>query len=261
MKLDQKRPTMKYIYILLLGIPLCIVGCKETPKNTDQEQVNAKSKEVIDSNKPESSISWEGTYKGLVPCASCPGILTTIKLNNDKTFEKSDFYLESKDGYFKDKGTFSFTADGDKVTMISAKDTLVYTFDKNQSSQLTQEEKEIASEITHKYVLTKLSDADVEFSKNPIKGFLTIGPEVATFEPIGFSKVYWINDLKDGSLTKFYNEKTKNQEKPYTPVMAELVLKNSDAIKEGFAKEYDGLVDVVEIKSVENITPENYEAK
>ena len=43
--------------------------------------------------------------------------------------------------------------------------------------------------------------------------------------------------------------------------MAELVLKTSNAKQDGFAQEYDGIIDLVEIKSVENITPENYKAK
>ena len=255
---------MKKIHILLLSIPLSLLGCKENPKNSDQDSVNENSKEVIDENTPENSLSWNGTYKGLVPCASCPGILTTVKLNTDKTFEKSDFYLDSKDGYFKDKGTFTFTEDGSKITLVSKKDTVVYNLDENQSNQskqLNKEEKEIASELADLYLLTKVSDGNVEFSNNPVKGFLIMGHEVASFEPIESSKVYWINDSKDGSLAKLYNKKTKNQETPYTPVMAELVLKNSEATKNGFAQDYDGMIDLVEIKSVESITPQNYKAK
>lgn len=249
---------MKKTYILLLSIPLILFGCKENPKNSTDELVNGSSEKATDQATPENPISWEGTYKGLVPCASCPGILTTVKLNKDKTFEKSDFYLESKDGYFKENGTFSFSEDGSKITMASGKDTIVYTFNENQSNQLTKEEKEIASEIADRYVLTKLSDTTVTFSKNPVKGFLTMGHEVATFEPIETSKVYWINDSKDGTLAKIYNEKTKNQEKPYTPLMAVLVLKSSEGSKDGFAKNYDGFVDLVEVKSVDPITPDNY---
>ncbi|MGO3181991.1 MAG: copper resistance protein NlpE [Aequorivita sp.] len=249
---------MKKIYILLLSIPLSIIGCKENPKNDHQENSKANSEKVIDGDTSKDLLNWNGTYKGLVPCASCPGILTTVKLNDDKSFEKSDFYLDSKDGYFKEKGTFTFAEDGSKITMISGEDTLVYTFDKNHSNKLSTEEKEISSELAAKYVLTKLSDAAVEFSDTPVKGFLIMGHEVSSFEPVGSSKVYWVKDSKDASLAKLYKEKTKNQEKPYSPVMAELVLKNSDATKEAFAKDYDGMADLVEVKSVETITPDNY---
>ncbi len=252
---------MKKIHILLLAIPLSLFGCKETPKNDDQNKVNEDSEQAIDTNTAEDSINWKGTYIGLVPCASCPGILTTVKLNDDKTFEKTEFYLGSKDGYFKDKGTFTFKDDGDKINLNSGKDTAIYTFERTHSEKLDKEEQEIASEIADLYVLTKLSDANLEFSNNAVKGFLIMGHEVASFEPLGSSKVYWINDLKDGSLAKLYNDKTKNQKESYTPVVAELVLKNSGAAKDGFAKDYDGSLDVVEVKSVETITPENYSAK
>lgn len=252
---------MKKIHILLLAIPLGLFGCKDNQKNSDKKQVNEGSEEVIAGYSSEDSLSWKGTYQGLVPCASCPGILTTVKLYNDQTFEKSDFYLDSEDGYFEEKGNFTFSEDGDKITMTSEKDTVVYNFGENQSEQLSKEEKEISSEITNLYILSKLSDSTVEFSNKPVKGFFIMGDQVASFEPIGSSKIYWINDSKDGSLAKLYNQKTKNQNKPYTPLMAELVLKVSESSNENLERKYEGKVDVIEIKSLANITLENYKLK
>lgn len=251
---------MKKIYLLLLSIPLSLLGCKENPKNDNQEQINENSEEVINGHTSENSLNWEGTYKGLVPCASCPGILTTVKLNSDKTFEKSDYFLDSKDGYFKDKGTFTYLEHSGKITLNSTKDTVTYIFEEDESKQIDKENREISSELDSLYVLTKVPDVNIEFSNNPVKGFLTMGNEVASFEPLESSKVYWINDLEDGSLAKLYKEKTKKQEKSYTPLLAELVLKNSDATNE-LGKEYDGSVDVVEVKSVDIITPKNYRGK
>ena len=78
---------MKKTYILALSVTFALLGCKESQEKTKEESI-----EIIENHTAEKVLDWDGTYKGFLPCASCPGILTTIKLNNDKTFEKSDLY-------------------------------------------------------------------------------------------------------------------------------------------------------------------------
>lgn len=247
---------MKKIFILSLGLCLGFIGCKDNSKNNPEEDVVIVEDEVLTL---EDSLSWNGTYQGLVPCASCPGILTTVRLGKDKTFEKTEFYLESEDGYFKRKGNFMFSPDGGKITLTSDKDTLVYLFDENHSDQLNREQKEIAAELADQYVLTKLSEANVQFTDDPVKGMLIIENETSSFQPIGSSKVFLIKDLENGLLAKKYEEKT-NKKHPM-PVLAELVLKNREASNEDMENNYDGVLNLVEVKSIERITPENYNVK
>lgn len=252
---------MKLTHILLLSISLALLGCKENKTSTSKENIKKEQTLIVDEHTAEVALDWNGTYKGLLPCASCPGILSLVKLNNNKTFEKSDFYLESKGGYLNDKGTFSFTKDGGKIVLKSEKGTTMYAVGENRLVLLDKDGKKVTSELTEMYKLTKLSNNELELTNTPVKGFLTFGHEVATFEPFGSSKVYWINDFKDGRLTKLYHKKTENQSAPYTPVIAELVLKNNEGLREGFAEQYDDVVDVIEIKSVELITLKNYSRK
>ena len=67
------------------------------------------------------------TFKGTLPCADCPGIVTEIKLNSHTvTYEKKDVYMVRNDtlkvtgsynterGYKKDKNATIFILDDDK---------------------------------------------------------------------------------------------------------------------------------------------------
>ncbi|MDD3773007.1 MAG: copper resistance protein NlpE [Weeksellaceae bacterium] len=250
---------MKNIHILTLSIILTLFGCKENYKKNNQEEVKEEPIEIVDGHTSENSLDWDGTYKGFLPCASCPGILTTVKLNNDKTFEKSDFYLGTKNGYSTDKGTFSFDENGRNIVLkFNTGSSLMYAVGENRLTMLDKDGKKNMSEFAKMYELTKASNKDIEFSNRSIKGLLTFGHEVRTFEPCGSSKTYWVNDFSDGKLAKMYNEKIKNQLTPYTPLMAELVVKNLGKTQEGFAEQYDGVLEIIEIKLVEHITPENY---
>ncbi len=97
--------------VTLLLISSIFTGCSFHNLNNNQEKVK------IDEHSSKMALDWNGLYKGMLPCASCPGILTTIKLNNDETFEKTDVYLETKIGKFTEKGKFTFSKDGNKVIL------------------------------------------------------------------------------------------------------------------------------------------------
>lgn len=45
-------------------------------------------------------------YKGITPCADCPGIEETITLYNNKTYSDKNVYLEKSTSY-TDKGTWN----------------------------------------------------------------------------------------------------------------------------------------------------------
>ncbi len=246
---------MKKVYLLGMLVALTLLGCKESSKNEKQEKTQT---EEADSHTAENSLDWNGTYKGFLPCADCPGILITVTLNNDKTFTKTDLYLESKEGTFEDKGTFSFSKCGNKIILESSKESVMYAVGENKLILLDKEGKEVTSEFAKMYELRKLSDEEVEFTDAPVKGFLTFGHEVSCFRPCGSSKVYWITDFPNGKLTKQYKKKMGKNAAPYTPVLAELVVKYEGKAKDGFPEQYDGVLKTIKIKSVTLITSENY---
>lgn len=246
-------------YILILSIALAVVGCNESRKTNKQKEHEADSVEIVDGHTSEIALDWAGTYKGFLPCASCPGILTSIKINADKTFEKSDFYLGAKKGQTSEKGTFAFTENGSNIVLKSNDGSSgIYAVGENKLTMLNEKGEKSSSDFAKMYELTRMNNEELEFSNKSIKGLITFGHEVRTFAPCGSAKVYWIKDLPDAKLAKMYQEKTNNQSAPYTPLMAELVLKNTKETPEGFAEQYDGVLELIEIKSLEIVTAENY---
>ncbi len=86
---------------------------------------------------------------------------------------------------------------------------------------------------------------------------LTLGHEVSAFTPYNSSKYYWITGFGE-QITKMYKEATSKATAPYTPVIAELVVKDKGKAKEGFAEDYDSILEIIEIKSIEPLTLKNY---
>lgn len=74
-------------------------------------------------------------------------------------------------------------------------------------------------------------------------GRLVMGHETYSFTPDGDTLSYWVVD-RSGELKKRYEETLPVDAKPYTPVSAELKVKMMGPSSEGFAAEYDGVVEV-----------------
>lgn len=70
-----------------------------------------------------------------------------------------------------------------------------------------------------------------------------MGHEAYSFTPDGDTLSYWVVD-RSGELKKRYEEALPADAKPYTPVSAELKVKMMEPSSEGFAAEYDGVVEV-----------------
>ncbi|HIZ91506.1 MAG TPA: hypothetical protein H9807_05260 [Candidatus Bacteroides merdavium] len=96
------------------------------------------------------------------------------------------------------------------------------------------------------------SDADVQevslISDSVIicSGRLVMGHESYAFVPDGDTLAYWVVD-RSGDLKKYYEEALPADAEPYTPVSAELKVKMMGPSSEGFAADYDGVVEIQEI--------------
>ncbi len=244
---------MRKVQIITLIIALFLVSCKSNQKKTTENIAVDKG------HTSEVTLDWNGTYKGLLPCASCPGILTSVKLNSDKTFEKLEYYLESKGGFLREEGTFSFIKEDNKIILKSKKGAItMYAVGENRLIMLDKNGEKNTSKLAKMYELSKVADDNLQCTKNAVKGILVIGNEVATFSPCGTSKVYWITDTKNGQLHRLYKSKVGSKATEYTPVMAELMVSDNGKAKDGFAADYDGVLKTVSVKSIEIITPDNY---
>ena len=73
-----------------------------------------------------------------------------------------------------------------------------------------------------------------------------MGHEAYSFTPEGDTLSYWVVD-RSGELKKRYEAALPAGSQPYTPVSAELKVKMMGPSSEGFAADYDGVVEVLQI--------------
>ena len=97
---------------LLLAVAAAVVlgGC--------MPRQDAASSAVPDpAHNSRNALDWAGTYEGITPCADCPGIRTRLTLQADGRFELSTQYLERQVAPQTIRGSFSWNAAGNTVTL------------------------------------------------------------------------------------------------------------------------------------------------
>lgn len=94
---------MKLIKFHLLVAAMIIVtsGCVGSGKKYKQQENSAAG--VVDSKNKDCY----GTYEGILPCADCGGIKTTLKINSDATYDLRSEYLGEENGIFEESGVYN----------------------------------------------------------------------------------------------------------------------------------------------------------
>ncbi|QNK61181.1 copper resistance protein NlpE N-terminal domain-containing protein [Pedobacter sp. PAMC26386] len=157
--------------ILAIAITACTIwGCGNSNKTSEKLNADSLSKDsltmgrvksdtskMVDEHNSMNSLDWEGTYKGVVPCADCEGIETTIVLGNELTYSLKTKYLGKSDAkVFEEKGKFSWNKDGQVITLDGIKDAPnKYFVGENTITQLDMEGKNITGDLAAHYILKK----------------------------------------------------------------------------------------------------------
>ena len=100
-------PMFMRICLLCLAT-LLFWQCQE-----EQEKTPAASEQKV-----VSPPEWEGTYTGVVPCADCEGISTTLTLNRDMTYALQTRYLGKGFQTYDRRSTFRWDNTG-KVAILN----------------------------------------------------------------------------------------------------------------------------------------------
>lgn len=106
---------MKRLYLLAAIMAIAASGCDRKAGNAE-----GNKKENIETVKVEESkpADYYGTYEGTLPCADCEGIKTTLKINDDTTYELRSEYLGKKDGTFEESGVYRIVS-GNVIELIT----------------------------------------------------------------------------------------------------------------------------------------------
>ncbi|QTY27384.1 copper resistance protein NlpE N-terminal domain-containing protein [Flavobacterium sp. CS20] len=124
------------------------------PKSTDQAKPVDKNLPIADNSR--NALDWNGTYKGILPCADCIGIETQITLNQDLSYTKSMKYLSKNDSVYLTKGQFKWNDNGSKIYLDSSKKK-AYQVGENKLFVLDQKGERISGNLEERFILNKLS--------------------------------------------------------------------------------------------------------
>ncbi|MCE7055039.1 copper resistance protein NlpE [Algoriphagus sp. AGSA1] len=147
--------------LTLVGLLASLVfttSCTNSEKNEEVEhEVATENSPIYTEDNSATSLDWNGTYKGTVPCASCEGIEVTLTLNKDKTYKLVTNYLGRNDALEQENtGSFTWDETGSIITLGKvAQGPDQYKVGENRIWQLDMEGKLITGDLAEHYVLTK----------------------------------------------------------------------------------------------------------
>ena len=110
---------MKRLFYVVLAAGVVCNSCKtQTPKSTTTLHFEEDSSQSPkDGHNSRNSLDWAGTYRGVVPCADCPGIATTLTINLDQSYVLQTRYLGKEDAGKRYHGSFTWSTDGGIIAL------------------------------------------------------------------------------------------------------------------------------------------------
>lgn len=148
MKMTKKK------FLLSVAIMMALASCTGSQKKSVVEGQDSVA--VVTSVNNALSVDYCGTYEGILPCADCDGIKTTLKINNDATYDLKSEYLKKKSAVFTESGTYRVISDKIiELTTPSSGDKTYYKI-LDKAIALSDNEGTIAQgELAEDYILKK----------------------------------------------------------------------------------------------------------
>ena len=125
------------------------IGC--TPKVKTTQTLPTGDNSMV-------SLNWNGTYKGMIPCADCEGIETWLTLNLDKTYLLKTKYKGKSESFQEKSGRFNWISAGSIITLgdiVNAPNQ--YLVGEGKLFQLDMSGKRIAGNLSENYELIKVN--------------------------------------------------------------------------------------------------------
>ena len=180
--------------ILCLSAWLVLTACGPAPTEpsapiqpsepTQGKALAATAVTAENSHTSANSLDWAGEYKGVVPCADCEGIDTSLTLNMDKSYQLSTVYLGKNATPFKQQGQFEWDATGSVIRLLNQKDgPALYKVGENQLIQLDMQGQQITGNLAGHYKLQKQPAAQLKLTAVRWKLTELMGQAVAVTEP------------------------------------------------------------------------------
>ncbi|GAB1404613.1 MAG: copper resistance protein NlpE N-terminal domain-containing protein [Lentimicrobiaceae bacterium] len=143
---------MKHLIYLTLALTVIVTldSCK-TSKTTQTPDIPL----FVEGNSA-NSLDWPGTYMGTLPCADCEGIVTTLTLHADLSYQLVTRYLGKSAISFTTEGKFEWNNLGNIITLNGVNDRpSKFLVGENYVLQLDMHGKPVTGDLADKYELKK----------------------------------------------------------------------------------------------------------
>lgn len=128
---------------LLAIVAISFAACKQEKKQASTDTPTEKT-----------AVSYEGIYKGTLPCADCEGIEVALTLGKDQKATYLTNYLGKADGRFTERGTYEIK---DGILILKTdQETLQFAVSENKISLLGQDGKPAEGKLAPYYDLKKM---------------------------------------------------------------------------------------------------------
>ena len=98
-------------FVILITFCVCALqNCKSSSKGD-------RSTPADTAHASKTSLDWDGIYRGVLPCADCEGIETTITLSKDAHYTLATRYLGKSDSVFERSATFNWSEQGNTIQL------------------------------------------------------------------------------------------------------------------------------------------------
>lgn len=149
---------MSLRFLFIITVVLCtILSCSSSNQTTQQSPP--------DHHTAQNALDWQGTYSGILPCASCSGIETEISLNNDQTYVLTQEYLD-KQNVFTSKGKFTWQNNNIQLEDSASKDSkIIFKVEEGRLRKLDTQGNQIEGAMADNYILFKSGNFEIENTK------------------------------------------------------------------------------------------------
>ena len=107
---------MKKSLFLSVLIALTGMSCKEETKDSSESSLLDSTEVIADGHNAMNALDYQGVYYGVLPCADCEGIETTITISA-ATYTKEVLYRGKSKAIETEQGSYSWNKEGNTITL------------------------------------------------------------------------------------------------------------------------------------------------
>ncbi|MCH6233606.1 copper resistance protein NlpE [Cognataquiflexum rubidum] len=156
----MKIKPVGILFVALFYISICFSGCEKNAKQdeliVDDAMFESEEPTQIDGHNASNSLDFLGIYKGVLPCADCEGIETTIELGSGNSYLKKSTYLgKENQSVIESSGVFTWNEAGNTITLQDEEVPNQYFVGENVLFHLDLEGNRITGDLEKNYQLVK----------------------------------------------------------------------------------------------------------